>query len=60
MLILNRCQGLYTDSFLTREEFNRMFVTKVYHEVREKLKCKDAFPDAYDKISRAAFRVKQK
>ncbi len=52
--IFNRFEGLYPDVCLTKEEFEEMFDTKTYDKVRKDLNCEDAFPHAYDKISRVA------
>ena len=49
-----RVQGLYAETFLTKNEFEKMFDLKLYEEVREKYGCRDAFPHVYDKICRAA------
>ena len=51
-----RFQGIYTDTFLTREDFNQMFDMAHYYKVRRDLKCEDAFPEAYDKICQSAFK----
>lgn len=50
---------MYADSFLTREEFKKMFQLDnyEYETIREKYGCKEAFPDVYDKISSAARKV---
>jgi delta24-sterol reductase len=47
-------QMLYADSFLTREEFRRMFDHTLYDQVRAKLDCYKAFPEIYDKVNRKA------
>lgn len=47
-------QMLYAVSYMTREEFREMFDHSLYDSVREKLGCKDAFPEIYDKVSKAA------
>jgi len=47
-------QMLYADSYLTREEFREMFDHSLYDKMREKLDCKDAFPEVYDKVNRKA------
>ncbi len=41
---------LYADTFMTREEFERMFDLTLYREVRKKYGAEGAFPDLYDKI----------
>jgi len=55
----NGWQALYTDTYLTKEEFHEMFPqtskSGLYQRVREMLPlCKDGFPDVYDKISKTA------
>lgn len=45
---------LYADTYMTREEFRSMFDHTLYDRLREELDCKDAFPEVYDKVSRAA------
>ncbi|XP_050313504.1 delta(24)-sterol reductase-like [Anthonomus grandis grandis] len=47
-------QMLYADTYMTREEFRTMFDHSLYDRVREKLQCKEAFPEVYDKVSRKA------
>ncbi|XP_038049760.1 delta(24)-sterol reductase-like [Patiria miniata] len=47
-------QMLYADSHMTREEFRQMFDHTLYDNLRDKLGCKKAFPEIYDKISKAA------
>lgn len=42
---------------MTREEFRRMFDMELYDAVRAKYEALDAFPDVYDKVSRAARRI---
>ncbi len=41
---------LYADTFMTRDEFERMFDMSLYREVRVKYGADGAFPDLYDKI----------
>ncbi len=41
---------LYADTFMTREEFERMFDLELYREVRAQYGAEQAFPDLYDKI----------
>jgi delta24-sterol reductase len=41
---------LYADTFMTREEFERMFDLTLYRKVRAKYGADGAFPDLYDKI----------
>lgn len=45
---------LYADTYATREEFRDMFDHSLYDQLREELNCKDAFPEVYDKVSKAA------
>lgn len=47
-------QMLYADTYMTREEFRTMFDHKLYDEVRKKWNCIKAFPEVYDKVSKAA------
>ncbi|KAJ6655064.1 hypothetical protein lerEdw1_005968 [Lerista edwardsae] len=47
-------QMLYADCYMTREEFWEMFDGSLYHKLRKKLQCTDAFPEVYDKICKAA------
>lgn len=39
---------------MDRAEFWEMFDGQLYHRLREELGCKEAFPEAYDKICRSA------
>jgi delta24-sterol reductase len=41
---------LYADTFMTRDEFERMFDLSLYREVRVKYGADGAFPDLYEKI----------
>lgn len=45
---------LYADCHMTREEFRDMFDHTLYDKLRKELKCEDAFPEVYDKISKDA------
>ncbi|XP_066547768.1 delta(24)-sterol reductase [Amia ocellicauda] len=47
-------QMLYADVYMDRQEFWEMFDGSLYHKLREELGCKDAFPEVYDKICKAA------
>ncbi|XP_063795730.1 delta(24)-sterol reductase [Pseudophryne corroboree] len=47
-------QMLYADCYMTREEFWEMFDASLYQKLREKLNCKNAFPEVYSKICKAA------
>nr|XP_061790164.1 delta(24)-sterol reductase-like [Nerophis lumbriciformis] len=47
-------QMLYADVYMDRDEFWEMFDGQLYHKLREELGCKDAFPEVYDKICKAA------
>lgn len=51
---LSSFQMLYADCYMTREEFWDMFDGSLYHKLREQMNCKDAFPEVYDKICKAA------
>jgi len=46
--------ALYSETQLTREEFDQMFASLlgVYEKVRKDLKCERAFPHVYEKISK--------
>lgn len=52
--MLRRFQMLYADCYMSREEFWEMFDGSLYHRLRERLGCQDAFPEVYDKICKAA------
>lgn len=41
---------LYADTFMTRDEFERMFDLSLYREVRVKYGADQAFPELYEKI----------
>ena len=45
---------LYGDTYMTREEFHKMFDHKLYSEVRKSLECEKVFPEVYDKVCKAA------
>eukprot|EP00746_Dinoflagellata_sp_MGD_P024061 gnl/MRDRNA2_/MRDRNA2_156449_c0_seq1.p1 gnl/MRDRNA2_/MRDRNA2_156449_c0~~gnl/MRDRNA2_/MRDRNA2_156449_c0_seq1.p1 ORF type:complete len:553 (+),score=93.58 gnl/MRDRNA2_/MRDRNA2_156449_c0_seq1:69-1727(+) len=48
-------QMLYADTHLTREEFREMFHHDLYDEMRNRLAgCKEAFPEVFDKVCKAA------
>lgn len=48
-------QMMYADSFMTREEFREMFDHSKYDELRRRMDlCLQAFPEVYDKVSKAA------
>ena len=49
-------QALYADCFMTRDEFHEMFDHTAYDALRARYCAVDAFPEIYDKISRAARR----
>ncbi|KAJ8918729.1 hypothetical protein NQ315_015049 [Exocentrus adspersus] len=51
---VNGFQMLYADTYMTREEFRRMFDHSLYDKLRRDMKCVGAFPEVYDKISRQA------
>ena len=41
---------LYADSYMTREEFHKMFDHRLYNKMREDLGCEGMFPQIYDKV----------
>lgn len=43
---------LYADSYLSREEFRKMFDHSLYDMMRKELDCEKAFPEVYDKVNR--------
>lgn len=45
-------QMLYADTYMTREEFRRMFNHTLYDRMRSELKCEEAFPEVYDKVNK--------
>ena len=45
---------LYADSYRTAEEFRQMFDHKLYDKMRDRLDCKNAFPEVYDKVNKRA------
>lgn len=45
-------QMLYADSYLSREEFRKMFDHSLYDRMRKELDCEKAFPEVYDKVNR--------
>ena len=47
-------QAMYADSHLSREEFREMFDHTNYDKLRQQYKCEKAFPEIYDKVSKAA------
>mmetsp|Transcript_26746 Transcript_26746/g.44183 ORF Transcript_26746/g.44183 Transcript_26746/m.44183 type:complete len:546 (-) Transcript_26746:114-1751(-) len=49
-------QALYADCFMDRDEFREMFDHTAYDTLRSRYGAVDAFPEIYDKISRAARR----
>eukprot|EP01027_Heterolobosea_sp_BB2_P023778 GEZU01035778.1.p1 GENE.GEZU01035778.1~~GEZU01035778.1.p1 ORF type:complete len:544 (+),score=207.34 GEZU01035778.1:103-1632(+) len=50
-------QALYADSYMTREEFRQMFDHTLYDKLRKQIpNCEKAFPEVYDKVSKAARR----
>ena len=46
--------ALYSETQLTREEFDRMFssILGLYEKVRKDLNCEKAFPHVYEKVSK--------
>ncbi|XP_037112988.1 delta(24)-sterol reductase-like [Syngnathus acus] len=47
-------QMVYADVYIDRDEFWEMFDGQLYQKLREELGCKDAFPEVYDNICKAA------
>ena len=47
-------QMLYADIYMDRDEFHAMFDHTKYEKVRKKYQCELAFPEVYDKVSKAA------
>ena len=47
-------QALYADTYMTNAEFKIMFDHRHYQECRVKYGAIKAFPDVYDKVSKAA------
>ncbi len=48
-------QMMYADSYMTKEEFRSMFDHQLYDKLRKEIPyCEEAFPEVYDKISKAA------
>jgi len=45
---------LYADTYMSKEEFRKMFDHSLYDKMRKKYDCINAFPDVYDKVSRNA------
>jgi len=45
---------LYADSYLTEQEFRKMFDHNLYDKMRRELDCEKAFPEVYNKVCRAA------
>ena len=54
-----RFQMMYADSYMTKEEFEEMFDHTLYYEMRQKYDCLKAFPNVYEKVSKAARTGKQ-
>ncbi|XP_046745522.1 delta(24)-sterol reductase-like isoform X1 [Diprion similis] len=51
---VNGYQMLYADTYTTRMEFRKMFDHTLYDKVRDRLQCKIAFPEVYDKVKKTA------
>ncbi|CAH2006232.1 unnamed protein product [Acanthoscelides obtectus] len=47
-------QMLYADTYMSREEFRAMFDHTLYDKLRFNMKCHQAFPEVYDKVSKQA------
>lgn len=45
---------LYADTFMTREEFEKMFDLTAYEQVRAKYNANGAFPHLHDKVRLSA------
>ena len=45
---------LYADSYLSQEQFRKMFDHSLYDKMRNELNCEKAFPEIYDKVNRTA------
>ena len=54
-----RFQMMYADSYMTKQEFEQMFDHTLYYEMRQKYDCLKAFPNIYEKVSKAARTGKQ-
>ena len=50
---------MYADSYMTKQEFEQMFDHTLYYEMRQKYDCLKAFPNIYEKVSKAARTGKQ-
>lgn len=48
----NGFQMLYADCFRTKDEFCQMFDHRLYDRVRKELKCKEAFPEVFEKVNK--------
>lgn len=47
-------QMLYADSYLSRDDFRKMFDHSLYDRLRKFLDCEKAFPEVYEKVNRRA------
>jgi delta24-sterol reductase len=47
-------QMLYADTYMTASEFWEMFDSSLYDWLRTKYNCKEAFPNVYEKVCKAA------
>ena len=52
LLLVCRFQMLYADSYLSREDFRKMFDHSLYDRLRKSLDCEKAFPEVYGKVNR--------
>jgi len=43
---------LYADTYLSEEDFRKMFDHSLYDTMRQQLQCEKAFPDIYGKVNR--------
>jgi delta24-sterol reductase len=41
---------LYADIFMTRQEFEQMYIHKLYRDMRDKYNAVGSFPEVYDKV----------
>jgi len=51
---VNGFQAMYADSYMTKEEFRQMFDHTLYDKLRKQYDCEKAFPEIFDKVSKAA------
>ncbi|RUS84226.1 hypothetical protein EGW08_007978, partial [Elysia chlorotica] len=51
---VNGFQMLYADSYLSQDQFRKMFDHSLHDKMRRELDCEKAFPEIYDKVNRKA------